>query len=81
MSEMPDNEAGLGSAEQRLGELLAAQRAAPAAGFRGTLRRHLAAEDPGYGPRPPRLRLNVGGWLAGGALLIALGALQATGAL
>jgi hypothetical protein len=80
MSELPGDEARLDSAEQRLGEQLAAQRPPPAAGFRGALRRRLVAEDPGYGPRPPRLRLTVGGWLAGGALLIALGALQATGA-
>jgi hypothetical protein len=53
----------------------------PAAGFRGALSRHLADRDPGHGTRPERLRLIASGYLAAGALLLALGALQATGAL
>lgn len=57
------------------------ERPAPAPSFRGALSRHLAAGDPGYGPRPERLRLTVLGYLAGGLLLLALGALQATGSL
>ncbi len=81
MSQWADNEPQLGPREQRLGEALAAQRPVPPAGFRGALRRRLGADDPGYGPRPERLRLLVAASLAAGTLLIALGALQGTGAL
>ena len=51
----------------------------PAAGFRGALGRHLAARDPGYGPRPARLRPMVAGYAGAGTCLIAVGALVATG--
>ena len=81
MSERPDRGAELGPREQRLGEELAAHRPVPPPGFRGALRRRLGADDPGYGPRPERLRLLVAASLAAGTLLIALGALQGTGAL
>jgi hypothetical protein len=57
------------------------QRPVPAAGFRGALARRLAAEDPGYGSRPARLRWMVAGCCAGGSLLIAGGALLAKGSL
>jgi hypothetical protein len=65
----------LGSGEHALADRLRAQRPLPAAGFRGALRRRLAAQDPGYGPRPARLRLIVAGYVGAGSLLIAVGAL------
>jgi hypothetical protein len=63
--------------ELDLAERLSAARPLPSAGFRGTLWQHLALLDPAYGPRPPRLRLIVAGYLALGLLLIALGAVVA----
>lgn len=81
MSEGHDNGAELGPSEQRLGEQLAAQRPVPAAGFRGALRRQLAASDPGYGPRPARLRTEASAFLGAGGLLVIMGGLQAAGAL
>ena len=80
MSESPENGAGLEPADDQLGAELAAERPVPAATFRGELRRRLAAQDPGYGPRPPRLRAAVAALIAAGALLIVLGALVALGA-
>jgi hypothetical protein len=65
--------------EQALASDLAAERPVPAAGFRGALGRYLADRDPGYGPRPPRLRLIASGLVSGGLVLIALGLLQSTG--
>ena len=56
------------------------QRPMPAAGFRGALGRHLAARDPGYGPRPASLRLMVAGYAVAGTALLAAGTLVATGA-
>ena len=67
--------------ERQLGQRLTAERPVPAAGFRGTLGRRLAALDPGHGPRPARLRLLPAAYLIGGATLIGLGAAQATGLL
>lgn len=61
----------------RLGE--ATPRLAPE--FRAWLARHLADNDDGYGPLPSALRLRVGAMVASGGLLLALGALQATGSL
>lgn len=63
--------------ELDLAERLSTARPLPSAGFRGTLWQHLAPLDPGFGPRPARLRLIVAGYLALGLLLIALGALVA----
>jgi hypothetical protein len=71
----------LGATESRLAERLRDERPVPPAGFRGALGRHLGALDPGYGPRPGRLRLLVGGYIATGAALIAVSALNATGVL
>ena len=79
MSEAPENGAGLEPADEQIGAELTAERPVPAAAFRGELRRRLIAEDPGYGPRPPKLRVAVATWIAGGLLLIALGALIALG--
>jgi len=61
--------------ERQLADCLTDTRPLPPAGFRGRLGRDLAERDPGYGPRPERLRLVVGGYLGAGGLLIALVAL------
>jgi hypothetical protein len=68
-------------AESRVADRLGAERPVPGASFRGALSRRLAASDPGYGPRPERLRLMAVGCLSAGSLLIVLGALSAAGAL
>jgi hypothetical protein len=81
MTEDPETGTELTADEHAVGERLGHHRPLPAAGFRGALGRRLAALDPGYGPRPERLRLIVCGYLGAGALLLGLGALQATGAL
>jgi len=81
MTDGPDIDGELEAPERALGERLEAGRPLPAAGFRGALGRHLAARDPGYGPRPARLRLIASAYLGASAVLLALGALQATGAL
>jgi hypothetical protein len=81
MTDEPDVAAELGPGERELADRLAGERPLPAAGFRGALARRLVARDPGYGPRPEHLRLIVAGYLGGGVLLLALGALSATGAL
>jgi hypothetical protein len=74
VSDEPDIAHQLGGGEHDLAERLHAERPLPAAGFRGALRRHLAAQDPGYGPRPERLRLVVAGYVTVGSVLIAVGA-------
>lgn len=71
----------LGSEESDLAARLSGERAVPPAGFRGALARRLAAKDPGYGPRPEHLRLMVAAYFGAGSLLIAVGALSATGVL
>jgi len=60
---------------------LARERPVPAAAFRGALGRQLAENDPGYGPRPQRLRTRVIAWLLGGEMLLALALLAALGKL
>ncbi len=67
----------LSADEHDLAERLATDRPLPAAGFRGGLARYLAANDPGYGPRPERLRVTVALYLVAGLLLIALGVVLA----
>ncbi len=81
MSRPGASDPGLEPAERELAERLVATRAVPAAGFRGSLGRRLAAEDPGYGPRPPGLRGSVALYLASGALMGGFGALRAVGVL
>ena len=87
MTDQPDRSHGphidreLAALERALGDRLQVDRPVPAAGFRGALGRHLAARDPGYRPRPARLRLIAFAYLAAGVTLLALGALQAVGAL
>lgn len=80
MTEQPEIDTELPAAQQELAGVLETDRPVPSARFRGALGRHLLGRDPGYGPRPDRLKLTVSGFLAAGALLLALGALQATGA-
>ena len=75
MSEPPARPAEYKPSEQNLAAALRIARPVPGAGFRGALGRHLAEHDPGYGPRPERLRLMVGGYLGAGGVLIALAAL------
>jgi hypothetical protein len=81
MSDGADIDPELTAHERALAEDLHAGRPVPAPGFRGALGRHLLERDPGYRTRPDRLRLIVSGYLGAGAVLLALGVLQATGAL
>jgi hypothetical protein len=62
-------------AEHELAEHLTIARPVPSGGFRGRLHYHLAQQDPGYGPRPDRLRLIVAAYVGAGGVLIALAAL------
>jgi hypothetical protein len=61
--------------EQEVADGLRIARPVPSAAFRGRLGRYLAVQDPGYGPRPERLRLIVAGYVGAGGLLITLAAL------
>jgi hypothetical protein len=79
MTEPGDTSTGLERGDAEVGRQLSDQRPVPSAGFRGALGRHLAARDPGYGPRPAHLRLFVLAYVASGLVLIAVGLLQATG--
>lgn len=81
MSDGLSSDDQLEPSERALGERLEAAKPVPSPGFRGALGRHLAARDPGYGPRLPQLRLIASACLGGSAILLALGALQAIGAL
>jgi hypothetical protein len=72
---MTEDPTALDSPEQDLADRLRIGRPVPGAGFRGALGRRLAARDPGYGPRPERLRLIAAGYIGAGGLLIALAAL------
>jgi hypothetical protein len=75
MSDEPSIPNEFERAEQELADQLRIERPVPPAAFRGRLGRHLDGRDPGYGPRPERLRLIVAGYLGAGGLLIALVAL------
>jgi hypothetical protein len=79
MHDGPEN--GFTATERELGDRLSTQRPVPAAGFRGALGRYLVARDPGYGPRPPRLRLMAICCVAAGLLFIGVAAVLAVGAL
>jgi hypothetical protein len=81
VSEVPDPGEDLTPDELGVADRLDRERPTPGAGFRGALGRYLVARDPGYGPRPHNLYALVGGALVSGGVLIALGLLQATGAL
>ena len=78
MSHPPDG--GSDTPEERqASEWLQAVTPVPTAGFRGALGRYLRRRDPGFGPRPARLRLISAACLCAGALLLLVAALQATG--
>lgn len=74
-----ESDLDLGPDDPELTDALIKQRPVPPPRFRGALGRYLAETDPGYGPRPARLRLMVTGLVSGGLVLLALGLLQATG--
>ena len=78
MTDDPANPAALESPEQELAHRLRIARPVPGAVFRGALGRQLAERDPGYGPRPARLRLIAAGYIGAGGVLIALAALGLT---
>jgi hypothetical protein len=65
--------------ERQVAEWLHAASPVPAAGFRGALGRYLRRRDPGFGPRPPQLRLVSLACVSGGTVLLVVAALQATG--
>jgi hypothetical protein len=79
MSEPSDIAGELDPRERELAQRLTSQRPVPAAEFRGTLGRHLATHDPGYGPRREHLRALVAMALGAGGALMAVGALDALG--
>jgi len=74
MTDHPHEPTELEPAEQHVADGLRIARPVPPAAFRGRLGRHLAERDPGYGPRPERLRMIVAGYVGAGGLLIALAA-------
>ena len=65
--------------DEVFGDRLRAIRPVPSPAFRGTLQRRLVILDPGYGPRPEKLRTSVALWIFAGLLLLALGAVVAGG--
>jgi hypothetical protein len=82
MSDGPNHDPGSETAEERqMADWLESATPVPAAGFRGALGRYLQRRDPGFGSRPPQLRLISAACLGGGAVLLGVAALQATGAL
>jgi hypothetical protein len=81
MSDALSTDDHLEPGERELGAQLARERALPASEFRGALSRHVAAHDPGFGPRPEHLHRTVALYLVGGGTLAGLGLLQALGAL
>ncbi len=81
MPDHPETEGLLTPSEHQVAEVLDQRRPVPGADFRGALGRRLVALDPGWGPRPARLRLLVAVYLLPGLALIGIGALIGTGAL
>jgi hypothetical protein len=59
--------------------LVEADRPLPAESFRRALARHLADEDPGWGPRPVRLWPQALALICVGTLLLLIGALLSVG--
>ncbi|MDQ6819877.1 MAG: hypothetical protein M3076_05970 [Actinomycetota bacterium] len=81
MTEPSDIDPPLDSGDRELAGRLAGERPVPGAHFRGLLGRRLVAADPGYPPRPPRLRATATAYLLVGGAVTTLGALPALGAL
>jgi hypothetical protein len=81
MTDEPKRGQRLNPDARRIGERLRRDRPSPPASFRGTLARRLRALDPGWGPRPEGLTRTVSRYVAGGLLLIGLGALTGLGVL
>jgi hypothetical protein len=81
MTNDSESENELTAPERALAEHLQVARPVPAPAFRGALSRYLVARDPGYGPRPTRLRLITSGCLAASGVFLVLAALQAAGSL
>jgi hypothetical protein len=81
VTDQPEHPSEVPAEDRAIGDRLTAERPVPGAGFRGALGRLLAAEDPGYGPRPARLWLISAASVVAGAALVAVAALQATGSI
>lgn len=81
MTQPSDIDAPLDPPDREVAGRLTEERPVPGADFRGALGRSLLSADPGFGPRPERLRMVVALYLTAGMALTALGALQAAGAL
>jgi hypothetical protein len=75
MTDQPHQPIEFQLADEEMADGLRIGRPVPAAGFRGRLGRQLAEHDPGYGPRPERLRLLVACYLGAGGVLIAVAGL------
>jgi hypothetical protein len=81
MAEPEDDAAALDGVDEAVAKQLRDLRAVPGVAFRGALERRLAVLDPGYGPRPERLRTSVAVWLVAGLALLVVGAVVAGGIL
>jgi hypothetical protein len=79
MTEAVDPHRHLEPAERELGARLDDERAVPRSEFRRALGRRIAAEAPGYRPRPERLRATVALYLGLGGAFAGIGLLQALG--
>jgi hypothetical protein len=76
----PENlQADFDGADRVFAEMLQSHRPTPAARFRGALSRRLAEIDPGYGPRPANLWLQVLALLAAGVAILIVAALLSAG--
>jgi hypothetical protein len=64
----------LSAHDRQLAELLDSRRPLPGAAYRGQLARRLAFLNPGIGHRPARLWTITAACVAGGLLLMAIGA-------
>ena len=69
MTDELDIPAEPGPGEREVADRLGGERPVPGASFRGALARRLVESDPGYGPRPERLRLMVAASSSGEKLM------------